>query len=275
MGSCFRCAGEASIGGLCGQHAAVLASCSDITAEQIVSQKVSQPVGWLIDQWGLARSLGTPNVVGRAPEQCSTAILHHSVSALHAQLELAGARWSVVDRGSLNGTFVNGERVRAAELSHGDQITFGSVAFFLATRDHPIEPASSQSGPGSTVPTRSSDLVFAATLSAGDGEIELTQRVAGGVVRAGGELLELARLEFSLIKILVERRQRQPDPELCFVSSEELARALDFRSRDADGENVRELVRRVRRKLKQAGVEDLIESRQGIGYRVGWPVRPS
>jgi DNA-binding response OmpR family regulator len=31
---------------------------------------------------------------------------------------------------------------------------------------------------------------------------------------------------------------------------------------------VRELVRRVRRKLQNAGVDDLIESKHGVGYRV-------
>jgi DNA-binding response OmpR family regulator len=162
--------------------------------------------------------------------------------------------------------------VRAAELAEGDRIAFGSVAFYLAMGD--LDRIGGEPAPGRTVPTRSSDLVFAATLRGAEGEIELTQRVAGGVARCGDNLLELARLEFALLKVLVERRRQQPDPELCFVSSEELARALDFRSRDADGENVRELVRRVRRKLKQAGVDGLIESRQGVGYRVSWPVAP-
>lgn len=258
------------MGGLCSEHAAALGQCSDMTSEQIVSQNVGHPIGWLIDQWGYTHSLGTPSVVGRSRDHSSVAVLHHSVSALHAQLEHADGRWSVVDRGSLNGTFVNGERVRAAELAEGDQITFGSVAFYLSTRV--LTPVGHEPAVGRTVPTRSKDLVFAVTLQAAESEIELTQRVAGGVVRCGEDFLELARLEFALLKVLVERRQRQPNPELCFVSSEELARALDFRSRDADGENVRELVRRVRRKLKQAGVENLIESRQGVGYRVSWPV---
>ena len=274
MGSCVRCDEGATVGGLCGLHAAALARCADITAEQISCQEVSQPLCWLVDQWGLTHSLGTPTVVGRTPEQCAMAILHHSVSALHAQLELADGRWSVLDRGSLNGTFVNGERVRAAELGDGDLLSFGSVAFYLATEELPAVECRSAAA-GRTVPTRSSDFVFAATLCSGEGEIELTQRVAGGVVRLGDTLLELARLEFSLLMALVERRRRQQDAELCFVSSEELARALDFRSRDADGENVRELVRRVRRKLKQAGVQNLIESRQGVGYRVGWDVAPA
>ncbi len=272
MATCFRCQGEAAVGGLCRAHAAALAQCPDFTAEQILCRTQDEPAGWLVDQWGYTHPLAPSSVVGRSQDDCQAAILHHSVSALHAQLERAGPAFRVVDRGSLNGTFVNGRRVRTAELADGDRIAFGSVAFYLVIGD--IDPIDGRSVPGRTVPTRSSDLVFGAVLRNGEGEIELTQRVAGGVARIGETLLELARLEFALVKVLVERRRANPEPELCFVSSEELAQALDFRSRDADGENVRELVRRVRRKLRQAGVDDLIESRQGVGYRVAWPIAP-
>jgi DNA-binding response OmpR family regulator len=116
-------------------------------------------------------------------------------------------------------------------------------------------------------------MTFEARLSDGAGRrVALVQRPAGGIVRVGDDTaLELARLEFALLRILAERRLAQPDPELAFVSSPGLAELLDFRSHDADGENVRELVRRVRRKLKAEGL-DLIESRQGVGYRLAWSV---
>jgi hypothetical protein len=49
----------------------------------------------------------------------------------------------------------------------------------------------------------------------------------------------------------------------------ELAGSLEFKGTGpADSDNVRELVRRVRRKLSTAGLDDLIGSRQGIGYRL-------
>jgi pSer/pThr/pTyr-binding forkhead associated (FHA) protein len=47
------------------------------------------------------------------------------VSAQHAAIVYTGGRWVVRDLGSRNGTFVNGRRVREADLEHGDRIRFG------------------------------------------------------------------------------------------------------------------------------------------------------
>lgn len=64
------------------------------------------------------------------------------------------------------------------------------------------------------------------------------------------------------------------DPALAFLWSDELARTLRFRSGRADQENVRELIRRVRRKLQSVGIDGLIDSRRHAGYRLGWAVSP-
>ena len=52
-----------------------------------------------------------------------------SVSNLHAALELTGAGFRIRDLGSTNGVRVNGGRVAAAELKHGDRLEIGSLAF--------------------------------------------------------------------------------------------------------------------------------------------------
>jgi DNA-binding response OmpR family regulator len=122
------------------------------------------------------------------------------------------------------------------------------------------------------VPSRSADLSFSAVLERGGRTIELLQRPGGGIARADSVAIEFARLEFALIAILAEARQRLSDPDLCFVSAPTLAEKLSFNSDYADGDNVRELVRRVRRKVRDAGLEDLIESRQRVGYRLAWQV---
>ena len=54
------------------------------------------------------------------------------VSRHHARLEPAGAGWRVVDLGSRNGTWINGERVSGRRLAVGDEVTFGTVAFTVA-----------------------------------------------------------------------------------------------------------------------------------------------
>jgi pSer/pThr/pTyr-binding forkhead associated (FHA) protein len=52
-----------------------------------------------------------------------------SVSNQHAVLELAGAGFRIRDLGSTNGVRVNGGRVAASELKHGDRIEIGSLSF--------------------------------------------------------------------------------------------------------------------------------------------------
>jgi hypothetical protein len=48
-----------------------------------------------------------------------------TVSSTHARLERGEAGWAVVDEGSKNGTFVNGERVSRAALRDGDLLEIG------------------------------------------------------------------------------------------------------------------------------------------------------
>lgn len=56
-----------------------------------------------------------------------------SVSSLHARIEAnGGGRFEVVDCGSSNGTFVNGERVERHPLAEGDLVRFASFEFEVA-----------------------------------------------------------------------------------------------------------------------------------------------
>ena len=50
-----------------------------------------------------------------------------TVSSIHARLERDGAGWTIVDEGSKNGTFVNGERVPRAALRDGDLLEIGAT----------------------------------------------------------------------------------------------------------------------------------------------------
>jgi predicted component of type VI protein secretion system len=47
------------------------------------------------------------------------------VSRRHCRLVCAGGTWQVVDLNSLNGIFVNGEKVQQATLRHRDQLRIG------------------------------------------------------------------------------------------------------------------------------------------------------
>jgi len=276
MTNCLQCGAEIRWGGLCIAHAEAIATCTDLTAEQIVSRDLNEPAAALIDQWGHTHALAERSLVGRLASECAVAILHHSVSAVHAFIELIAphhSSWRVIDRGSLNGTMVEDVPVRSAPLHHGERVRFGGVSFYFSAGRIPSQQT--RTGAGHTVPTRARDIAFQARVTSGSGyEMALVQRAAGGIMRIDEDTaLEFARLEFALLRILTERRLIHADPELAFVSSQELADLLDFKSQEADGENVRELVRRVRRKFKAEGIEDLIESRQGVGYRLSWSVK--
>jgi hypothetical protein len=57
-----------------------------------------------------------------------------SVSRRHAIICFAQGRWFLQDRDSTIGTFVNGQRVRATALNHGDRIRIGPAEFEFRLR---------------------------------------------------------------------------------------------------------------------------------------------
>lgn len=75
---------------------------------------------------------GDQVTVGRIPDN-SIQLDDFTVSRQHAVLVKQGGAWLVRDLGSLNGTYVNAERVEESVLQHGDEVQIGRfrlVAFF-------------------------------------------------------------------------------------------------------------------------------------------------
>jgi hypothetical protein len=66
----------------------------------------------------------SPTTIGRSPE-CAIFLDDVTVSRKHAVFSQDGDHWRLEDQGSLNGTFVNRERVETAELSDGDELQIG------------------------------------------------------------------------------------------------------------------------------------------------------
>jgi hypothetical protein len=265
MARCALCTLPANQGYLCDAHRKAILS-PGLTSEQISSRR-SDGAATLLDPWGNAWSIGDPTIIGRSLGDCDLTLLHSSVSLVHAAIERDGDGWKVVDKGSRNGTFVDSARVESARLSDGARLRIGEVAMFFVDRQLPR--AEQPTGPGRTAPSRRDQLIFTASLRATNGaRIELSQRVEGGIVRVAGAAVDLGRLEFRLLQVLTEARRESADPDQAYLSWSKVADQLDFRSYEADSENVRELVRRVRRKLQQAGIEELIESKHGVGYRI-------
>ena len=58
-----------------------------------------------------------------------------TVSRKHAQVRREHARFSVHDVGSLNGTYVNRQRVEDTELAHGDELQIGKFKLMFYSGD--------------------------------------------------------------------------------------------------------------------------------------------
>jgi pSer/pThr/pTyr-binding forkhead associated (FHA) protein len=260
------CTSPRSIGVLCTAHGVAIAS-PGITSEQVVS-RVEHGSASLVDAWGCAHAIVDGTRIGRDATKNEVAVLHASVSSEHATIKRVDGAWRVIDNGSRNGTEVNGQRITDAELVPAGTLRLGDVKLYFWPESLPKgEPPRGQ---GRTAPTRRDELVFSARVTTPRGHaLDLRQRVDGGVLRVGeATSIELAAMEFGLLQLLVERRRTVTDAELAYVAWHEIADALSFRSVQADSENVRELVHRVRRKLAGINADDLIESKRGVGYRL-------
>src|ERR1051325_11142464 len=95
---------------------------------------------------------GAPMLVGRAPT-CDVPVFDPTISRRHAELSLVPGGVEIVDLGSSNGTFVNGDRVTKATARGGDVVTFGKVVFKLqdTAPPRPAAPAHGASPAGATI----------------------------------------------------------------------------------------------------------------------------
>ncbi|MDX2377148.1 FHA domain-containing protein [Microbacterium sp. LRZ72] len=78
------------------------------------------------------------STIGRHPE-ADIFFDDVTVSRRHAEVARSGASFEIVDRRSLNGTYVNGERVDRASLDNGAEVRIGKfrLTFFVSPVDLP------------------------------------------------------------------------------------------------------------------------------------------
>jgi pSer/pThr/pTyr-binding forkhead associated (FHA) protein len=72
-----------------------------------------------------------------------------TVSRKHAEFTANGAQFAVRDAGSLNGTYVNGQRVDACPLRAGDEVQIGKyrLTFHPSPRRHELLADGAATGP--------------------------------------------------------------------------------------------------------------------------------
>ena len=88
--------------------------------------------------------LARHNTLGRHPDN-TIQVLDRIVSKNHCHIDEADGRFVLKDLGSLNGTFINGERVdKQRTLSMGDEITLGATKIVF---DPPGAPAMTREAP--------------------------------------------------------------------------------------------------------------------------------
>jgi pSer/pThr/pTyr-binding forkhead associated (FHA) protein len=74
-------------------------------------------------------------LVGRASD-CNLRLVGTAVSRHHCIIRLAGGDATLVDLGSSNGTYLNGQRVRSqAALHSGDELRIGNTTFVVDLGD--------------------------------------------------------------------------------------------------------------------------------------------
>ena len=74
---------------------------------------------------------GSVKTIGRSPG-AQFIVEAPLVSRLHCQLTATDASLQVKDLGSTNGTFVNGKRVKSAELKVGDRLSIGRLELIVS-----------------------------------------------------------------------------------------------------------------------------------------------
>ncbi|MDP2341249.1 MAG: FHA domain-containing protein [Deltaproteobacteria bacterium] len=284
---CVTCQAPRTRGVLCDVCAGGLVP-DDLCPEQIGGRDArpdhSANNCWLVDGYGQPHTLAVPTSaaspfrtlsIGR-DKKSELWIAERTISLTHASLEhrpLSNA-WFVVDHGSDNGVFVNDDRVpRRFPLEPGDRIFLGRRVGFVFM---PIE--------GKDVDAAADEAQFLAAQSwsedtVGDASVvdvvplKISIVSEGGAVASwGAERAVLTELEYELIATLHKRMIDDVDVDAAargFVPAAILLEALTFRSEAPTHANLRGLVRKIRRKLADRDdAVDLIESRQGLGYRL-------
>jgi len=76
---------------------------------------------------------GPRTLIGRSPD-CDVFLDDVTVSRRHAELLHDGQHYTIRDLGSLNGTFVNRQRVESAELHDDDEVQIGKYRMTFLVR---------------------------------------------------------------------------------------------------------------------------------------------
>jgi len=87
------------------------------------------PMRLLLQPGGLSVTLSRPDMLVGRHSDADVRLALPDISRRHCRFVFTDNRWQVFDLNSLNGLYVNGERVQQACLAHRDRISIGSLTF--------------------------------------------------------------------------------------------------------------------------------------------------
>lgn len=219
----------------------------------------------------------TTYTIGRDPS-CDISISEGSISRVHACLEYrarSGA-WFVTDRDSSNGTTVNGRLIKAgtAPIDSLDRVRISAVGFFFRELEPDELPSARQLlrrlGREQIRQTEKRSTHQYSLLSI---EHHHGQYVAMAWTDSQTSVeIALTDLEAGLLALFLRKAKKQahfPRAVRGFVSATEIVESdIPFATPYPDRDNIKSLIRRIRRKFLEYDVGDVIESNQGKGYRL-------
>jgi len=290
MGTCVACTlAESAAGYLCEECAASIHGPSAALPQQIRSNVEGRTWAVLVDCWGQAHALGSRTLIGREVEAPSVLIAQGSISRKHAEIvrKPDGTFW-LIDLISTNGTTYDDKPVTSpVRLASGGAVFFGDVGTYFITPPPTAAPKPIRMRPTDPPPRPGPDVASLPRLYDPDPEGEepatfmglplVDLQLAspsgggGGMLAVDGHSAQLTVIQYALLHVLVERvraEEKLDERVRGFVRSSELLATLPWDTPRPDDNHIKQLVRRVRRTLVRANIGDLIESRQGFGYRL-------
>ena len=102
----------------------------------------------------IALAVGESILIGRAPDRAQFAVPHDNhMSGIHFAIECSPSGCRVIDRGSTNGTQLNGAKIEEAMLASGDEIKSGQTVFLVRIVPDDQLPATTPSAGPREIPS--------------------------------------------------------------------------------------------------------------------------
>ena len=90
-----------------------------------------EPLRLALPDYGRVLDLSRPELVAGRHSRCDIHLSHPEVSRRHCRFVFLDGAWAVEDRNSLNGIYVNDEKVMRHQLRHGDIIRIGGFTLVV------------------------------------------------------------------------------------------------------------------------------------------------